>query len=69
MANLRKTRLGWDWGRQKLTEIFGADLRSLAALRIVLALTVLFDLASRATNLAVHYSDGGIFPRPFKPKS
>jgi hypothetical protein len=55
--------LGWDWGRLKLREIFGADPRSLAALRIVLALTVLFDLASRATNLAVHYSDGGILPR------
>ena len=63
MAYLRKTRLSWGWGKQKLTEIFGADLRSLAALRVVLALTVLFDLASRATNLAVHYSDGGIFPR------
>jgi hypothetical protein len=62
-ASSGKTRLGWDWGRQKLLEIFGADLRSLAALRIVLALTVLFDLASRATNLAVHYSDGGILPR------
>jgi hypothetical protein len=63
LANRRKTTLGWDWGRPKLGEIFGADLRSLAALRIVLALTVLFDLASRATNLAVHYSDGGILPR------
>jgi Vitamin K-dependent gamma-carboxylase len=63
MATLRKPRLRWDWGQQKLLEIFGADLRSLAALRIVLALTVLFDLASRATNLAVHYSDGGILPR------
>ena len=63
MTTLRKPSLRWDWGQQKLLEIFGADLRSLAALRIVLALTVLFDLASRATNLAVHYSDGGILPR------
>jgi hypothetical protein len=63
MATLRKPRLRWDWGQQKLLEIFGVDLRSLAALRIVLASTVLFDLASRATNLAVHYSDGGILPR------
>src|SRR4051794_40520036 len=63
VPNRRKTKLGWNWGRQKLAEIFGADLRSLAALRIVLALTVLFDLASRAANLAVHYSDGGILPR------
>jgi hypothetical protein len=63
MANRRKTTLRWAWGQQKLREIFGADLRSLAALRVVLALTVLYDLASRATNLAVHYSDGGILPR------
>src|SRR5215217_8094776 len=63
MANRRKTTLGWDWGRLKLLEIFGADLRSLAALRIVLALTVLFDLTTRASNLAVLYSDDGILPR------
>jgi hypothetical protein len=63
MATRRKTIPRWGWGQQKLLEIFGVDLRSLAALRIVLALTVLFDLASRATNLAVHYSDGGILPR------
>jgi hypothetical protein len=63
MANFRKTPWGWDWGRHTFSEIFGADLRSLAVLRVVLALTVLFDLASRAANLAVHYSDGGILPR------
>lgn len=63
MATRRKTMPSWASGQQKLLKIFGADLRSLAALRIVLALTVLFDLASRATNLAVHYSDGGILPR------
>jgi hypothetical protein len=43
--------------------MFGADLRSLAALRIALALIVLADLAGRATNLRVHYSDEGILPR------
>lgn len=63
MAILSKTRGRWDQGQQTLLDIFGADLRSLAALRIVLALIVLFDLASRATNLAAHYSDGGILPR------
>jgi hypothetical protein len=39
-------------------------VRSLAALRVVLALTVLADLALRAPNLRVHYSDDGILPRP-----
>jgi len=47
-----------DW-----TEVFAADLRSLAALRVVLALTVLADLFERATNLRVHYTAEGILPR------
>ncbi len=51
------------WGRAKVVEVFGADLRSLAAFRIVLALLVLADLASRATDLAAHYTDRGILPR------
>lgn len=45
------------------TRMFGADLRSLAALRIVLALIVLADLAGRATNLRAHYTDEGVLPR------
>ena len=63
MAPYKRSTPKWDWGYKKVIEIFGADLRSLAMLRIVLALTVIVDLASRATNLAVHYSDGGILPR------
>ena len=52
------------WMRAKvLVEIFGADLRSLAALRIVLAVLVLADLANRATDLTAHYTDEGIMPR------
>ncbi len=51
------------WGRTKLMEIFGADLRSLAALRMVLAVTVLADLSLRADNLVAHYSDIGVLPR------
>lgn len=43
---------------------FAIDVRSLAALRTVLALTILADLAMRAPNLRVHYSDEGIVPRP-----
>ena len=51
------------WGRAKFVEIFGADLRSLAAFRIVLAAIVLADLAGRATDLTVHYTDDGVLPR------
>jgi hypothetical protein len=47
----------------KVVEIFGADLRSLATFRIVLALLVLADLANRATDLSAHYTDAGIMPR------
>ncbi len=52
------------WGRAKVTEVFGADLRSLAAFRIVLAVLVLADLANRATDLSAHYADKGVLPRP-----
>jgi hypothetical protein len=47
----------------KVEEIFGADLRSLATFRVVLALLVLADLAIRATDLSAHYTDTGIMPR------
>src|ERR687893_199548 len=49
--------------RAKIVEIFGADLRSLAVFRIVLALLVLADLAIRATDLYQHYADAGVLPR------
>ena len=51
-------------GRAKVTEVFVADLRSLAAFRIVLAVLVLADLANRATDLSAHYADKGVLPRP-----
>ena len=44
-------------------DVFAVDVRSLAALRIVLALTVLVDLGMRASSLRVHYSDEGVLPR------
>ena len=47
----------------RAAEIFGADLRSLAALRIVLALIVLLDLLGRAQNLRAHYTDAGVLSR------
>jgi hypothetical protein len=54
---------GQRWAYAKVVEIFGADLRSLATFRIVLALLVLSDLANRATDLSAHYTDAGIMPR------
>jgi hypothetical protein len=51
------------WWRAKVVEVFGADLRSLALFRIVLALLVLADLANRATDLSAHYTDAGVLPR------
>jgi hypothetical protein len=49
--------------RAKVLEVFGADLRSLALFRIVLAVLALADLATRATDLSAHYTDGGVLPR------
>ncbi len=57
------------WVRAKATEVFGADLRSLATFRIVLAVLVLVDLASRSTNFYAHYTDEGAVPlRPLWPE-
>jgi hypothetical protein len=58
-----KTRSLQGWAYAKVVDIFGADLRSLATFRIVLALLVLYDLAIRATDLTAHYSDSGVMPR------
>src|ERR671921_1094735 len=49
--------------RAKIVEIFGADLRSLAVFRIVLALLAFADLAIRSADLYPHYTDAGIMPR------
>lgn len=46
----------------KLVQLFGADLRSLAIFRIVLATIVLLDLAGRLRDLRVHYTDAGVLP-------
>ena len=51
------------WARTKMVEVFGADLRSLAAFRIVMSLVVLGDLANRSTDLVAHYTDQGLMPR------
>jgi hypothetical protein len=54
----------WQHGMYtKVADVFGADLRSLATLRIVLALLALTDLLNRATDLTAHYTDAGVMPR------
>jgi len=49
--------------RRKANRFLSADLRALAALRVGLALLVIWDLAVRASDLSCHYSDTGILPR------
>jgi len=47
----------------RLREIFSIDPRSLALFRIAIALILLTDLAIRAADLHVMYTDDGMFPR------
>ena len=49
--------------RRWFDAVFDADLRSLAAFRIVLATVVLIDLIGKARNLRVFYTDDGVLPR------
>jgi hypothetical protein len=46
-----------------VAQVFGADLRSLAALRMVLALVVLANLVNGASSLSALYTDDGVLPR------
>jgi len=48
-----------------LKTVFSLDLRSLALLRVLLALMLLWDLALRSTNLQAFYTDRGVLPREF----
>ena len=48
---------------KKIEEMFGADLRSLALLRMGLAVVVIFDIIFRLPDLRAFYSDEGIMPR------
>ena len=43
-------------------ELFGIDLRSLAIFRISIALIIIVDLITRATDLESHYTDRGVLP-------
>ncbi|MDA0784703.1 MAG: HTTM domain-containing protein [Proteobacteria bacterium] len=51
----------WRWAG--IREIFAIDLRTLALLRIGLAVMILADLVLRARDLRAHYTDFGIMPR------
>ncbi len=43
--------------------VFTLDVRSLAVMRIAVAITVIVDLATRASHLTEHYTDAGVLPR------
>ncbi len=51
------------WARDRFGEVFGCDLRSLAAMRIGLGLTIIMDLWARSADLSIFYSDKGVLPR------
>jgi hypothetical protein len=53
--------------RRKLEDIFGLDVRSLALLRIGLALMLLWDVYIRYQDLHAHYTDEGVLPRHVLP--
>ena len=53
--------------RAALADLFALDLRSLALLRVGLALLLLGDLALRAGDLRAHYTDAGVLPRSALP--
>lgn len=47
---------------KNLSNPFTLNLRSLAAMRVAVAICVLIDLAIRSTDLVAHYTDQGILP-------
>jgi predicted DCC family thiol-disulfide oxidoreductase YuxK len=49
--------------REKFAELFGVDLRSLAALRVAMATLIIIDLIRRSRDLVAHYTDFGVLPR------
>lgn len=49
--------------RRKLRDLFGIDVRSLAAMRIAVAVILLVDLVLRAPYIDANYTDGGVLPR------
>ena len=53
------------WSRTcaAVAQVVTGDLRSLAALRVILGVLVLVDLLDRSRDLRVHYTDFGMLPR------
>jgi hypothetical protein len=49
--------------RSRLSDIAGLDLRSIALLRIGIAMCLLIDLGGRLSDLEAHYTDAGLLPR------
>lgn len=49
--------------KNKIIELFGIDIRSLAIFRMGLAIVLIGDLLVRLTDLKEHYSDEGVLPR------
>ena len=58
MNSLRQSRF-----KKKFAELFGVDLRSLAALRVAMAMLIIVDLIRRSRDLVAHYTDFGVMPR------
>lgn len=50
-------------GSEKLNNLCGIDIRSLALFRIGLAIILLVDLFIRLQDISSHYSDDGVLPR------
>ncbi len=50
--------------RALIDSFFGIDLRSLAVLRVGIALALLHDWIDRAGDLVAHYTDAGALPAP-----
>ena len=62
MSLLHRVAVSQGWLKREITDIFAVDLRSLALVRIFVALIVLVDLATRAPYMAMFYGDGSVVP-------
>lgn len=63
MTSLQSKKTGRWSAFHRYLERYSLDVRSLALLRIGLALTILADLFTRAGDLTAHYTDAGVLPR------
>jgi hypothetical protein len=57
------------WEGSRFGQVFGADVRSLAAFRIAIALIVLMDMVARWPNIRIHLTDEGVLPRSMAVES